>query len=133
MPIINANKNKHLIIWRYFYPANSGKFRYLLVKQATMMTDPVILLQQVAAQLQQEGKTPSLALFRARLAGRVAPQQLFAAYQSWRSNPVIAPIAESPQPKPASQAESRGKDDDVAAALARIEAKLDLLLSKLEH
>jgi hypothetical protein len=98
-----------------------------------MMTDPVILLQQVAAQLQQEGKTPSLALFRARLAGRVAPQQLFAAYQSWRSNPVIAPIAESLQPKPASQAESSRKDEDVTAALARIEAKLDLLLSKLEH
>jgi hypothetical protein len=120
------------MIWRYFCCANSGKFRYLLVKQAIMMTDPVFLLQQVAAQLQQEGKTPSLALFRARLAGRVAPPQLFAAYQHWRNNPVIAPTVEAGPPSTPAQDEP-ASPDNVAAALARIEAKLDLLLSKLDN
>ena len=97
------------------------------------MTDAVQLLQQVATVLQQEGKTPSLALFRARLAGRVAPQQLFAAYQQWRNNPVLAASdAEVTEPAPA---KARVAEPDIALAqtLARIEAKLDLLLSKLEH
>lgn len=94
------------------------------------MSDPLQLLQQLAAQLQQEGKTPSLALFRARLAGRLAPQQLFAAYQQWRNNPIVsAPAAaESCISNPVDSKAA----DDVAQALARIEAKLDLLLSKLE-
>ncbi|WP_215395621.1 hypothetical protein [Rheinheimera oceanensis] len=94
------------------------------------MTDPVQLLQQVAAQLQREGKTPSLALFRARLAGRIAPQQLFSAYQQWRNNPVFddtAPNYEAaPAPNPANHS-----DTELTQTLARIEAKLDLLLAKL--
>ncbi|MDP2716130.1 hypothetical protein [Rheinheimera sp.] len=95
------------------------------------MTDPVQLLQQVATQLQQEGKTPSLALFRARLAGRIAPQQLFTAYQHWRNNPVIAAVIENTEP--ATTAPAMPVDNnDIAASLARIEAKLDLLLSKLD-
>ena len=95
------------------------------------MTDPVALLQQVAAQLQQEGKTPSLALFRARLAGRMPPQQLFSAYQSWRNTPQslqTAPLEEVEQPPAAKAADEQ---IDVVQALLRIEAKLDLLLSKL--
>ena len=97
------------------------------------MTDAVQLLQQVAAVLQKEGKTPSLALFRARLAGRVAPQQLFAAYQQWRNNPLLAASdAEVTEPAPAT-ARVAGPDIALAQTLARIEAKLDLLLSKLEH
>lgn len=95
------------------------------------MTDPVQLLQQVAAQLQQEGKTPSLALFRARLAGRIAPQQLFAAYQHWRNNPVIAAVVESTEPATTAPAVP-ADNNDIAASLARIEAKLDLLLSNLD-
>lgn len=95
------------------------------------MTDPVQLLQQAAAQLQREGKTPSLALFRARLAGRIAPQQLFAAYQQWRNNPVLDDTAPSFETAPAQNATSHA-DDDLAQTLARIEAKLDLLLSKLD-
>lgn len=96
------------------------------------MTDAAHLLQQVAAALQQEGKTPSLALFRARLAGQLAPQQLFAAYQHWRNNPVYAetptqqPTASMPSDKPLA-------GSDISAQLTRIEAKLDLLLSKLEQ
>ncbi|MGP9801718.1 hypothetical protein [Rheinheimera sp. NSM] len=95
------------------------------------MTDPVQLLQQVAAQLQQEGKTPSLALFRARLAGRIAPQQLFTAYQQWRNNPVVAAVTESVE-STATMPETAVADNELAASLARIEAKLDLLLSKLD-
>jgi hypothetical protein len=95
------------------------------------MTDPVQLLQQVAAQLQREGKTPSLALFRARLAGRIAPQQLFSAYQQWRSNPVLDDTTPSTEPLPALAA-TECSDTTLAQTLARIEAKLDLLLSKLD-
>jgi hypothetical protein len=92
------------------------------------MSDPLLLLQQVAAQLQQEGKTPSLALFRARLAGRVAPQQLFAAYQQWRANPITAVTVQiEPQLTPVQTASD---SQALAQTLARIEAKLDLLLSK---
>lgn len=96
------------------------------------MTDAVQLLQQVAAVLQQEGKTPSLALFRARLAGRLPPQQLFAAYQQWRNNPVVATEAMMPAPVPAA-ADLTEPDVALAQTLARIEAKLDLILSKLDH
>jgi len=95
------------------------------------MTDAVMLLQQVAAQLQQEGKAPSLALFRARLAGRLPPQQLFAAYQHWRNNPVYADNA-SELPGQTDIQQDENQADDVTARLQRIEAKLDLLLSKLE-
>lgn len=102
------------------------------------MTDPMLLLQQIAAQLQQEGKTPSLALFRARLAGRIAPQQLFSAYQQWRNLPpaqAIAALADLPADStPLTEDDktcSAATDAQLTATLARIEAKLDLLLSKL--
>lgn len=94
------------------------------------MTDALQLLQQVAAKLQQEGKTPSLALFRARLAGQLPPQQLFAAYQHWRSNPVYAE-SNSDIPKQAAAPQKEKETDDINIRLQRIEAKLDLLLSKL--
>lgn len=96
------------------------------------MNDIQQLLQHVASELQQEGKTPSLALFRARLAGRVAPQQLFAAYQHWRNNPVYASLTPS-NTVPDSLPARKAKADDINDRLARIEAKLDLLLSKLER
>lgn len=94
------------------------------------MTDPMQLLQQAAGQLKREGKNPSLALFRARLAGQLTPQQLFAAYQHWRSNPIYtdASVGES-APQPAEQ--NADQVDDLHQQLNRIEAKLDLLLSKL--
>ncbi len=95
------------------------------------MTDVIPLLQQLAAQLQQEGKTPSLALFRARLAGRVAPQQLFAAYQHWRNNPVYAAIPSGPAEPDTEQPAATAEAEDIHARLTRIEAKLDLLLGKL--
>ena len=97
------------------------------------MNDALQLLQQVASQLQQEGKTPSLALFRARLAGRIAPQQLFAAYQHWRNNPVYADIAATPSVPTDRPQPEQAQHDDIHSRLQRIEAKLDLLLSKLER
>lgn len=96
------------------------------------MTDPIQLLQQVAAQLQQEGKTPCLALFRARLAGQLPPQQLFAAYQHWRNNPAVASVMTGAEPA-ATTPDTEADNSDLAAALARIEAKLDLLLAKLDN
>ncbi|WP_166838839.1 hypothetical protein [Rheinheimera pleomorphica] len=97
------------------------------------MNDALQLLQQVASQLQQEGKTPSLALFRARLAGRIAPQQLFAAYQHWRNNPVYAEMATTPSLPPDKPQPDQAQHDDINHRLQRIEAKLDLLLNKLER
>ncbi len=41
----------------------------------------------LAAQLQAEGKTPSLALIRARAGKGVDAVALFSAYQQWRSQP----------------------------------------------
>ena len=96
------------------------------------MSDITQLLQQVAAQLQQEGKTPRLAVFRSRLAGQGAPQQLFAAYQQWRSHPVYADIASLATTRPSQPAAHNTQDATVTAQLARIEAKLDLLLQKLD-
>ena len=97
------------------------------------MNDALQLLQQVASQLQQEGKTPSLALFRARLAGRIAPQQLFAAYQHWRNNPVYAETAAMSSVPPDKPQPDQAQHDDINHRLQRIEAKLDLLLNKLER
>ena len=96
------------------------------------MTDINRLLQQLASQLQQEGKTPSLALFRSRLAGKVGPQQLFAAYQHWRNNPQYSELQDE-LPAAIAPAVSATQTDALQEQLDRIEAKLDLLLSKLEQ
>lgn len=90
------------------------------------MTDVSTLLQHTAAQLIQEGKTPSLALFRSRLAGQVPAQQLFAAYQHWRNDPKTTSALPSATPTASTET-----NDDMLQTLQRIETKLDLLLSKL--
>ena len=81
---------------------------------------------KIAAQLQQEGKEPSLALIKARLGTATMSPALLQAYQAWRNGAVaIQQVAEQPsQPniEPAS---------DIKADLARIEAKLDLIIKKL--
>lgn len=98
------------------------------------MSDSLQLLQQVAAQLQQEGKTPSLALFRARLAGQIPTAQLFSAYQHWRANPSLAagtelkPRRQSTDNEPVSEMQQA---KDIATRLARIEAKLEQILVQL--
>jgi len=95
------------------------------------VSDPLHLLRQVGIQLQQEGKTPSLALFKARLSGQLAAPVLFAAYQQWRSqNPVSAEFQEIPAPS--QKTETQPENMSLQQQLDRIEAKLDILLSRLK-
>lgn len=89
----------------------------------------------IATQLQQEGKSPSLALVRARLGGGINPAELFSAYQSWRAQG--SPLTKSAEgPGPLTKSTTDGKNDAGDAAikqdLARIEAKLDLILTLLQ-
>lgn len=95
------------------------------------MSDPLHLLRQVGIQLQQEGKTPSLALFKARLSGQLAAPVLFAAYQQWRSqNPAPTEIQEIQAPS--QQTDIPPENISLQQQLDRIEAKLDILLSRLK-
>lgn len=85
----------------------------------------------VASQLQQEGKSPSLALVRARLGGGINPTELFTAYQSWRAqgSPMQkVPEAKLTTPEPASEP----APTDIRADIMRLEQKLDLILQLLQ-
>ena len=97
------------------------------------MPSAIDLLNQVAIRLQQEGKTPSLALFKARLSDQLTAPALFSAYQQWRKQPSLPEITELPsvgtlltEPLADSEAAQR-------AQLQRIEAKLDKILALLEQ
>ena len=99
---------------------------------AKLMTNTLQLVQQAARQLQHEGKTVSLALLRARLAGQLAGPALFSAYQQWRNLPASSSdendtvlATDTPAPPPAAET--------VEGQLTRIEAKLDRLLALLEQ
>jgi hypothetical protein len=83
---------------------------------------------KIAAQLQQEGKEPSLALVKARLGTATMSPALLQAYQAWRNGavPLLSEPAPESQPLPEPQVSS-----DIKADLARIEAKLDLIIKKL--
>lgn len=81
---------------------------------------------KIAAQLQQEGKEPSLALIKARLGTATMSPALLQAYQAWRNGAVIVQNTSEQLPQAASEPES-----DIKADLARIEAKLDLIIKKL--
>lgn len=81
---------------------------------------------KIAAQLQQEGKEPSLALVKARLGTATMSPALLQAYQAWRNGAVIVQNTSEQLPQAASEPES-----DIKADLARIEAKLDLIIKKL--
>ena len=95
------------------------------------MTTAIRLLQHAAAQLRQEGKKPSLALFKAKLTGQLNAPELFTAYQQWRQQP----IAEEDPALVADLAFSRhiNAEQDMSSQLNRIEQKLDLLISLLEN
>ena len=88
-------------------------------------------ISAIASQLQQEGKSPSLALVRARLGGGINPTELFSAYQSWRAQG--SPMQQQPQPadSPAEQAVV-APPPDLQADIARLEHKLDLILQLLQ-
>lgn len=101
-----------------------------LIRQSTM-SGIIQRLQQVAAQLNKEGKTPSLALFKARLSGEFPAPQLFTAYQQWKSS-----LQDNHQP--VAETQSQPLPDDTISfpvslqqQLDRIEAKLDLLLRRI--
>ena len=81
---------------------------------------------KIAAQLQQEGKEPSLALVKARLGTATMSPALLQAYQAWRNGAVqVQESTEQPTP------EANDQPSDIKADLARIEAKLDLIIKKL--
>ncbi|MFC0050447.1 hypothetical protein [Rheinheimera tilapiae] len=90
----------------------------------------------IATQLQQEGKSPSLALVRARLGGGINPAELFSAYQSWRAQgSPLTKSSEEPGAVTKSSADGKDNANDTAIRqdLARIEAKLDLILTLLQE
>ncbi|KOO57427.1 hypothetical protein WH43_15380 [Rheinheimera sp. KL1] len=81
---------------------------------------------KIAAQLQQEGKEPSLALVKARLGAPTMSPALLQAYQAWRNGGVVVQTAAELSAQPDVEPSS-----DIKADLARIEAKLDLIIKKL--
>lgn len=89
----------------------------------------------IASALQQEGKTPSLALVRARLGGGINPAELFSAYQSWRAQGgPLSKLAQLPLTTTESATDQqRCSDPLLQQDLARIEAKLDLILQLLQE
>ncbi|GAA0660427.1 hypothetical protein GCM10009426_08230 [Rheinheimera tangshanensis] len=85
-------------------------------------------IAKIASQLQQEGKEPSLALIKARLGTATMSPALLQAYQAWRTGAVSL----LPESAPAVQAQTEAElPKDIKADLARIEAKLDLIIKKL--
>lgn len=95
------------------------------------MASAMQLLQQAATKLRQEGKQPSLALFKARLAGQLSPPELFSAYQQWRQHPEqyaeVLPAADLAFSQPINTEQA------CSSQLNRIEQKLDRLLQLLEQ
>jgi hypothetical protein len=107
------------------------------------MTQLYSLVCQLAADLQREGKTPSLALVRARAGKGVDAPALFNAYQQWRANPPAAAPAKADNQHSANnvlQTEVSVTASDQAAEIAalqqqvlRLEQKLDLALALLQQ
>lgn len=100
------------------------------------MSEPLLLLQQIAGQLIKEGKTPSLALFKSRLGGQISAPALFSAYQQWKRQPDVV-IAEQPADEAGNSTEITVPKptpalSDLAAQLNRIEMKLDHLLAQIK-
>ncbi len=101
------------------------------------------LVCQIAADLQREGKTPSLALVRARAGKGVDAPALFSAYQSWRANPPAAATTEAHTQHSANNVLQSDQTlapsmpaTDIAALqqdVLRLEQKLDLVLSLLQQ
>ena len=69
------------------------------------MNDSYRLVCQLATQLQIEGKTPSLALIRARAGKGIDAVALFSAYQQWRAQPPVTRAAELEAQEDASKVE----------------------------
>ncbi len=105
------------------------------------MTQLYSLVCQLAADLQREGKTPSLALVRARAGKGVDAPALFHAYQQWRANPPAAATADQQQQQNnVLQTDATLQASDQASEIAalqqqvqRMEQKLDLALALLQQ
>jgi hypothetical protein len=105
------------------------------------MTQLYSLVCQLTADLQREGKTPSLALVRARAGKGVDAPALFHAYQQWRANPpAVATADHQQQQNNVLQTKTTFQTSDQAADLAalqqqvqRLEQKLDLALELLQQ
>ncbi|CAM5217665.1 hypothetical protein [Alishewanella longhuensis] len=95
------------------------------------MASAIQLLQHAATKLRQEGKQPSLALFKARLAGQLSPPELFSAYQQWRQHP--EQYVEVAAAEDLAVSRPINAEQDVSSQLNRIEQKLDRLLQLLEQ
>lgn len=93
------------------------------------MASAIQLLQHAATKLRQEGKQPSLALFKARLAGQLSPPELFSAYQQWRQH--AEQYAETLPTDDLAVSRPINAEQDLASQLNRIEQKLDRLLELL--
>jgi hypothetical protein len=88
----------------------------------------------IASALQQEGKSPSLALVRARLGGGINPAELFSAYQSWRAqgSPLAKLADAAPLVATGANTTPETQNNALQQDLLRIEAKLDLILHLLQ-
>lgn len=95
------------------------------------MASKIQLLQQMATKLRQEGKQPSLALFKARLAGQLSAPELFSAYQQWRQHP--EQFVEATEIEELAIAQPIHAEQDMSSRLERIERKLDQLIALLER
>ncbi len=105
------------------------------------MTQLYSLVCQLAADLQREGKTPSLALVRARAGNGVDAPALFSAYQNWRANPPAPTGSEAINQHKEykvlqTAALPAGSATEIAALqqdVQRLEQKLDLVLTLLQQ
>jgi hypothetical protein len=105
------------------------------------MTQLYSLVCQLAADLQREGKTPSLALIRARAGKGIDAPALFHAYQQWRANPpAVATADHQHHQNNVLQTEATFQASDQAADIAalqqqvlRLEQKLDQALELLQQ
>jgi len=132
VPIFNYIKISNLNYKTFRHDLNDGSFNDILVILATLMSSPLQLLQHTAASLLRQGKTPSLALFKARLGNQLNGPELFAAYQQWRQLPSTEQAVAGNYidiAMPATEAATSAQQ----AQLNRIEAKLDQLLALLQQ
>ncbi|GGW51492.1 hypothetical protein [Alishewanella tabrizica] len=96
------------------------------------MASGIQLLQQLATTLRKEGKQPSLALFKARLAGQLSPPELFSAYQHWRQHPEPF-LTDAVTDADVTAIQAINTEQDISSHLQRIEQKLDRVLALLEQ
>ncbi len=92
---------------------------------------------QIAYQLSAEGKTPSVALIKARLSTPVALPVVIQALQKWKASPQLGkPTEQTSQtqhsPSPSSTEETGNIDSNMASRLSALEHKVDKILALVE-